>query len=103
MSQYEKEDVAIGRLGLWAFGLVVVIVLILWGLNAFFFAARERQVYEYVLQPVSADLRALKARENETLYSYKVLDAEKGIYQIPIDRAMKLLSEESFTRTLARK
>ncbi len=38
------------------------------------------------------DLKQLRAREKEALTSYKLLDSGKGIYQIPIDSAMKILT-----------
>jgi hypothetical protein len=36
----------------------------------------------------------LRERETEELNSYELLDEEKGIYRIPIKRAMELIVEE---------
>ena len=78
-------------------GLISAIVLaaILIGLYQFFIARAEKQIYESVLKPESVPLRDLRAREDEILNSYKLLDSTKKIYQIPIARAMQLLAEES--------
>lgn len=38
------------------------------------------------------DLAKLRAREKDELTSYKLLDSVQGVYQIPVDSAMKILS-----------
>jgi hypothetical protein len=95
-SGYEQQDVNIKRLLLVTMAVLVLIVIIIWGINEYFFMARENLVYETVLKPESAELRELVARETETLHSYKILDAQKGIYEIPIERAMELLAREHY-------
>ena len=55
---------------------------------------KESAVYDSVLSKESKELAELRAYEQETLNNYKLLDAEKGIYQIPVQRAMQLLTEE---------
>lgn len=97
---YEKSDVSIRRLFLWAGSTIIGIVLIVIVLNALFIDAKEKQLYESVLQPESIELREVRAREIETLTSYKILDEQKGIVQIPIERAMQLLADEEFAKQL---
>ena len=41
---------------------------------------------------IAEDLLKLQSRENEELYSYKLLDTATHIYQIPIDSAMVIFS-----------
>jgi hypothetical protein len=53
-------------------------------------------MYDYVLKPESAPLRDLRAREMETLTTYKVLDPVKSVYRIPISRAMELMADEAY-------
>lgn len=72
-----------------------VLAVILIGLYQLFIAQAEKQIYESVLRPESVPLRDLRAREDEILNSYKLLDPTKKVYQIPISRAMQLLAEES--------
>ncbi|MCK5124680.1 MAG: hypothetical protein KAR42_00345 [candidate division Zixibacteria bacterium] len=38
------------------------------------------------------DLAKLRAREKEELTSYKIIEAEKGVYQIPVDSAMAIMA-----------
>lgn len=40
------------------------------------------------------DLNILRAKENETLSQYKLLDPQKGIAQIPIEKAMELVVDD---------
>lgn len=92
---YETEDVSM--LSLHAIGIIISIFIIasLIVLNEYFTMAKEKEVYERALKPQSAELQKLRAYEDEILSSYSVIDEEKGIYQVPIDRAMELLVEEA--------
>ena len=92
---YEKRDVNILMVvGLSVF-LVAILVVILVFLIDYFVDAKEQMVYEVQLQPESVDLKTLQAADQKELTSYEVLNAEKGVYRIPIDRAMELLIKEA--------
>ncbi len=93
---YERRDVNMKRLFTVTLVVLVLIVIIIYAMNEYFFMARENLVYETVLKPESAELRELAVREAETLHTYKVLDAQQGRYQIPIERAMELLASEHY-------
>ena len=97
---YKKSDVSIKKTFIWAAVFVVGIVAVITILNAFFISEMEKEVYNSVLKPESIELRDLRAREIETLTSYKVLDEQNKIVQIPIERAMQLLAEEAFTEQI---
>lgn len=93
---YEKRDVsAVKLLVLGSLGLILVTVILVF-LYEYFTAASGRMVDEMVLKPQSVALRELRAREIEELNSYKLLDAEKGIYRIPVNRAMELMADEAY-------
>ncbi len=98
--EYEKSDVPMKSLFMWAGGIVIGLALILIILNSMFTASKEQQVQDSVLKPESVELRDLRARETETLNSYKVIDEANGVVQIPIDRAMQLLAEEAFEENI---
>jgi hypothetical protein len=55
---------------------------------------KEKTVYEQTLKPGSVLLEELQAKENQVLTSYALIDSTRGIYQIPIDRAMEVLVQE---------
>ena len=87
------------------FGLLTVVALaaIILGLEAYVDRAREQQIFVKQLEPVSEELKALRAREDADLNSYRYLDREKGQVRIPIRRAMELLVAEHGGTNAARK
>lgn len=92
---YETGDVNVKKIILFGLGFAVILAIILVGLYQLFMAQTEKQIYESVLKPESVPLRDLRAREDEILNSYKLIDPAKKVYQIPIARAMQLLADEA--------
>ena len=90
---YEKKDVNVRFVIGISLVSIIVFVLILILLSDYFIATQSEITYETQLQPVSVMLDEILGEEEEILTTYKVLDAEKGVYRIPIERAIKLLSE----------
>ncbi len=90
---YEKKDVNLKFvIGISLFSIIVLVVILVL-LTDYFITEESKIVYETQLQPESVSLKDILAEEEEVLTTYKILDAEKGIYRIPIDRAINLLSE----------
>jgi hypothetical protein len=75
---------------------IVLLVVILIFIDLIFISTKEKLVEEMVLSPQSLALRELRAKEDEALNSYRVLDAEKGVYRIPIERAVELIAAEAY-------
>jgi len=92
---YEKRDVNIFMVIGLSVLLVTLLIIILVLLTDYFVESKEQMIYEAQLQPDSVDLKNLLASEQEELTSFKILDTERGIYRIPIDRAMELLVKEA--------
>jgi hypothetical protein len=65
------------------------------GVQAYFDNLHEQQMYEKVLVPVSQDLKNLHTQEDQELNTYKYIDRNKGVVQIPIARAMQLIEQEA--------
>ena len=95
---YESEDASTTKIIIVGIISALLLIVILIALKQYFQAATEKQVYEAVLKPESVALRELRVKENETLNSYKIIDAQNGVYQIPIDSAMQILARESRKR-----
>jgi hypothetical protein len=94
ISDYEKKDVNIHMIiGISLVSIVILVVMVLL-LADLFKLHKESVVYDSVLSQESKDLIELRSIEFETLNNYKILDVEKGKYQIPIKSAMQLLAEE---------
>ena len=95
---YERSDtnlrqiVIVGVIGF--VSLIVSFVVI----DDYFSIAREEQMHEVVLSVPSPELRELRIAEQESLTKYKLLNADSGRYQIPIERAMQLIAEEAFLK-----
>ena len=93
-SGYEKKDVNLKFvIGISLLSIVIFVVIIVF-LTDYFISEESKIVYETQLQPESVNLKDLQAEEEEILTTYKILDAEKGIYRIPIERAINLLAEK---------
>ena len=92
---YEKRDVNIFMVIGLSVLLVSLLIVILVFLIDYFVDSKEQMIYEAQLQPDSVELKSLLASEQEELTSFKILDAERGIYRIPIDLAMELLVKEA--------
>jgi hypothetical protein len=93
-SGYEKKDANVGRIILYGILGVFVTMAVVVFIVDFFVTTREQIVYEAVLQPESAALRALRTREAEALGVYRVVDSAAGVYRIPIEQAMEVMARE---------
>jgi len=93
---YDKSDVNIARVLGFTFTILIVLIAIIVLLYEVFIYSKEQAIYEMVLKPESKALREQLAREDQVLNSYKILDQEKGIYQIPIDQAIQIIANEAY-------
>ncbi|KAB2881034.1 hypothetical protein F9K33_02205 [bacterium] len=93
---YERRDANPRKIMIATVSLLSVVVVLIIGLAELFTMVTENQIKEAVLKPESAPLRELRSKEREILNNYKIIDAAKGVYQIPITRAMDLVAEEAY-------
>jgi hypothetical protein len=109
---HETTDASAFYVGLFALGLLLTIVLSLLLLHQMFwrFEASARRA-DPIVSPVagnqipsgpllqtqpSANLVKLRHDEDTILGSYKWIDEQQGIVQVPIQRAIELLSDHGF-------
>ena len=92
---YERHDVSIPYIVVFAIICLGAIVFGILMVDGFFTYTKEQLIQDANRVEPKA-LLELRAQEEEELSTYGVIDKEKGIYRIPVSRAMKLLSEESF-------
>jgi hypothetical protein len=106
--RHEESDVNIRAIFGFGAALVVVAIVVhvaIWGLFRFFDSrASQQAAATYPLavgqgdrrpeprlqEHPREDLAELRAREEQTLTTYGVVDQNAGVYRIPIDRAMEL-------------
>lgn len=92
---YEKRDVNLAKVVGYGVVSIVIITVLLVSAVDYFSASKEELVQEVVLKPQSVTLQELRAREDEELSSYKLLDSTKPVYGIPISRAIELIADEA--------
>jgi len=95
-SGYEERDVNIGRIALIGIVCVILLALSLFFVDQYFIITKEKDIQEIILKPQSVTLREVRTREDEILNSYKLIDSAKGVYQIPISRAMEILAQNTY-------
>ena len=96
-SGYEARDANVGRIVIIGIAFVVLLAVSLFLVDQYFIITKEKDIQEIVLKPQSVTLREVRSREDEILNSYKLIDAAKGIYQIPIGRAMELMAQKAYS------
>jgi hypothetical protein len=93
--RYEKKDINIKVVMGVGLTTVIILIAILVMLSDYFTVMETDRVYETQLKPESVSLNEILAAEQEILTTYKLIDAEKGVYRIPIEQAMQLLADET--------
>ena len=89
------EDVSTGSLALWGVLGVLLLFVILLGLEVAYYRVENGLAVERdAVAPAAAVSEAL-ANQRAELDAARVLDKTKGVYQIPIERAMERVVAES--------
>lgn len=94
-SGYEKRDVSLKQVTFWGFLTIILVIASVIGLNDYFLSVKEELVEEKILRPESIRLIKLRAVEDKMLNSYELIDTANAVYQIPIKRAIELVTEEA--------
>lgn len=91
---YEKRDVSIRGLVLGTITLVALIVVMVAFVRDYFVFNMENAITEAALNNPSKELMEIQKVEDDLLTNFRLLDNEKGTYQIPIDLAMTLVVQD---------
>jgi len=91
---YEKKDVSVTAIVMGSIFTILVIVVFIVLLDSYFVINKEKYIYENVLSIKSPDLEEIRKAEDLMLNYYGVIDGDKGVYQIPIDKAMQIIVKE---------
>ncbi len=92
---YELHDVSIPAIAAFTIFCLVTIVTSIFALDGYFVYSKEKLLNE-ANNYTYTNLIELRSDEYEKLSNYAIIDKSKGIYQIPIDRAVELLANEEF-------
>ncbi len=91
---YETQDIPVKAVAIGGLIFVIIVAITLYLMYEYTERAIDDAQNDFRLSKKSEKLMKLQELENESLKSYKVIDKEKQIYQIPIDRSKELLLNE---------
>jgi hypothetical protein len=74
---------------------VVLLLVVMGAVNLYFNYVWNAQLEKKVAEQGSEELDRLHERETKQLTTYEVLDKNRGVVRMPIDRAMELLVKEA--------
>jgi len=92
--EYEIRDIPVKSVAIGVVVFVIIIGITLFLLYEYYIRVLDDTEYEFKLSKRSKKLMELRKLEDESLNSYKIIDEEKQIYQIPIDRSKELMLDE---------
>jgi len=72
----------------------VLLLAILFGLEAVFYSSQQSEFREKVVSSKPAELRLVQSEQLEAIRDYHWIDREAGVVGLPVERAMELMVEE---------
>lgn len=92
---FDHAEPKVGAIAAFAVGSVVLLIVMILALQAYFNKIWQEAVTEKVLIPPSEQLIELHRKEDWFLTRYSWADKPKGTVRIPVDRAMELFAAET--------
>lgn len=79
--------------GLTAIGIIIIVALVIFAKVLFdYYAFTSSQ--EAATNAVFYNIEELRAKDNELLTTFEVIDAENGVFRVPVDSAITLVLED---------
>ena len=91
---YDRQEANAKVISLFGGVTIAVVIAAVFGVQYYYDISHERQVYVKVLEPVSSEIKDLRAREDQQLHSYEYINREQGTVRLPIERAMELVAAD---------
>ena len=92
--EYETRDIPVKSVAIGGVVFMIIVGITLFLLYEYYIRVLDDTEYELKLSKRSKKLMELRKLEDESLNSYKIIDEEKQIYQIPIERSKELMLDE---------
>ena len=92
--EYETRDIAVKSVAIGGIVFMIIVGITLFLLYEYYIRVLDATEHELKLSKQSKKLMELRKLEDESLNSYKIIDEEKQIYQIPIERSKELMLDE---------
>jgi len=93
-SGYEKKDVSVKAIAISTLALVVLIVVMVIFVRDYFVFNMENAITDSALNSPLKELLEIQKTEKDLLTHFRLLDKDKGVYQIPIELAMDLVVQD---------
>ena len=77
------------------FFLIIAIGVVVWGAMGWFESVADKAHQDAAANLENPERRQLELSAAELLNTYEVINAEQGVYRIPLNRAIDLVVEES--------
>jgi hypothetical protein len=92
---FDHTEPQSGAIAAFGIGSVILLIVTILALQAYFNKIWQEAVYEKVLVPPSELLIDLHRREDWFLTHYSWADKKNGTVRIPLDQAMQLFAQEA--------
>ena len=92
--EYETRDIPVKSVAIGGVVFMIIVGITLFLLYEYYIRVLDVTEHELKLSKQSKKLMELRKLEDESLNSYKIIDEEKQIYQIPIERSKELMLDE---------
>lgn len=96
-SSYEKSDANVTGIAITAIVAIALLVISAVLLDDYFVHTREDLIYKAAQAPATLEQLEMDAHNDSLLTTYGLIDTTKGIYHIPIERAMEIIAVDSDT------
>lgn len=92
---FDHTEPQAGAIAAYGIGSVILLIITILALQAYFNKIWQEAVYEKVLVPPSEQLIDLHRREDWFLTHYSWADQKNGAVRIPVDQAMEKFAQEA--------
>lgn len=93
----KPDDVNAPLIALVGIVSAILLFIITIGAQAWIRSFQERENYRKVVSPRDEKLARLEATQMESINAYRMVDTQKGVVAIPIDRAMEIVVKDLAT------
>ncbi|HVP13340.1 MAG TPA: hypothetical protein VMV94_19355 [Phycisphaerae bacterium] len=90
----EQEDLNTSLIAVSGLIGAVIVFFGIVALQAWYYHAEKEEMYRKVIAPAAEELAAVTAEQQGQLNSYRLIDSQKQIVAIPIDRAMAIVVQD---------
>jgi hypothetical protein len=92
---FDRAEPSVGAIVAFAAASLVLLVITIFAIQAYFEHIWNEAVYEKVLAPPSELLQEVRGRDDWNLTHYMYMDKTTGQVRIPIDRAMDMVLQDA--------